>query len=75
MTPAIKLWKCQTVLGCLGPKGPPSVGIGLRMMYNYLATMKRFVAIDNSLRSSYTKDFEAIFVIKIKLTLVTDKNY
>ena len=25
----IKLWKCQTVLGCLGPKGPPSVGIGL----------------------------------------------
>ena len=31
MTPAIKLWKCQTVLGCLGPKGPPSVGIGLKL--------------------------------------------
>ena len=29
VTPVIKLWKCQTVLGCSGPKGPPSVGIGL----------------------------------------------
>ena len=23
VTLAIKLWKCQTVLGCWGPKGPP----------------------------------------------------
>ena len=30
VTPVIKLWKCQTVLGCSGPKRPPSVGIGLR---------------------------------------------
>ena len=32
VTPVIKLWKCQTILGCSGPKGPPSVGIGLKEM-------------------------------------------
>ena len=32
VTPAIKLWKCQTVLSCSGPKGPPSVGIGLKLL-------------------------------------------
>ena len=32
MTAVIKLWKCQTVLGCLGPKGPPSIGIGLKKL-------------------------------------------
>ena len=36
VTPVIKLWKCQTILGCLGPKGPPSVGIGLIGTPEYL---------------------------------------
>ena len=30
VTPAIKLRICQTDLGCLGPKRPPPVGIGLK---------------------------------------------
>ena len=29
VTPVIKIWKCHPILGCSGPKGPPSVGIGL----------------------------------------------
>ena len=33
VTPVIKVWKCQTVLGCSGPKGPPSVGIGLSVLH------------------------------------------
>ena len=31
VTPVIKLWKCHSILGCSGPKGPPSVGIGLKL--------------------------------------------
>ena len=30
MTPAIKLWKCQTVFGQWGQKRPTPVGIGLK---------------------------------------------
>ena len=40
VTPVIKLWKCQTVLGCSGPKGPPSVGIGLSIIWQIEANWK-----------------------------------